>query len=73
MIYNQSEIEQSYYNAYQLLTGKTDYDKFSYQIYSKVDNEYHLIKGGSCDQEYEEAELECLKELIEIVKNLKQQ
>jgi hypothetical protein len=51
----------------------SDYDKFSYQIYSKVDNEYHLIKGGSCDQEYEEAELECLKELIEIVKNLKQQ
>lgn len=31
MIYNQSEIEQSYYNAYQLLTGKTNYDKLAEQ------------------------------------------
>ena len=31
MIYNQSEIEQSYFNAYQLLTGKTDYDKLAEQ------------------------------------------
>lgn len=29
MIYNQSETEQSYLNAYQLLTGKTDYDKLA--------------------------------------------
>lgn len=31
MIYNQSEIEQSYFNAYQLLTGKTNYDKLAEQ------------------------------------------
>ena len=31
MIYNQSEIEQSYSNAYQLLTGKTNYDKLAEQ------------------------------------------
>ena len=31
MIHNQSEIEQSYFNAYQLLTGKTNYDKLAKQ------------------------------------------
>jgi len=31
MIHNQSEIEQSYFNAYQLLTGKTNYDKLAEQ------------------------------------------
>lgn len=31
VIYNQSEIEQSYFNAYQLLTGKTNYDKLAEQ------------------------------------------
>mgnify|MGYP001549108121 FL=1 len=31
MIHNQSEIEQSYHNAYQLITGKTDYDKLAEQ------------------------------------------
>lgn len=31
MIYNQSEIEQSYFNAYQLLIGKTNYDKLAEQ------------------------------------------
>jgi len=47
----------------------SDYDKFSYQIYGLIDNEFNLINGGSVDMEYEEAELECLKKLIEIVKD----
>ena len=47
----------------------SDYDMFSYQIYGLIDNEFNLINGGSVNKEYEEAELECLKKLIEIVKN----
>ena len=46
----------------------SDYDMFSYQIYGLIDNEFNLINGGSVNKEYEEAELECLKKLIEIVK-----
>ena len=47
----------------------SDYDMFSYQIYGLIDNAFNLINGGSVDREYEEAELECLKKLIEIVKS----